>query len=48
MGNGCNSCGGVDSGCWLSLSAVVDGLVLVVGSGGWMVVVERKPVMWQS
>jgi purine nucleoside phosphorylase len=33
-------------------SAVVDGLVLVVvgvvGGSGWVVVVEAKPVTWQS
>lgn len=51
MGDGCNSHGGVDGGCQLLSSVVVDGLVLVVivvSSSGWVVGVEGKLVMWQS
>ena len=35
-----DSRGGVDSGCRLSLSAVVDGLVVVVGGGRWVVAAD--------
>ena len=36
-------------GCWLSSSvAAVDGLGVIIVGGGWVVVVERKPVMCQS
>ena len=48
IGNGGGSRGGVDRGCWLSSSPAVDGLGVVVAGGGWVVVVERKVVMWLS
>jgi hypothetical protein len=40
--------GGIDGGCWLSLSVAVGGLGVIVVGGGWVVVVERKLVTCRS